>query len=199
MYSFPSSRLYPDILNPNLNVYRYPRCVSVLPETYVFLWLLGNLPSFFWNAAISVTGISNSCTKKFLPSDYIRKSAISKEGWPDGKESDCFPGQSGGRGETPEESKWGWTAQKAKKLRSVSGTSYGTIFNETVLLFSCALPRKIPRTTRKTFHKSEIFCFSLFYITELTSNSLYSLCNPVLTLMGLNRIWNWICVEIFTW
>ena len=116
MYSFPSSRLYPDILNPNLNVYRYPRCVSVLPETYVFLWLLGNLPSFFffWNAAISVTGISNSCTKKFLPSDNIRKSAISKEGWPDGKESDCFPGQSGGRGETPEESKWGWTAQKAK-------------------------------------------------------------------------------------
>ena len=79
-------------------------------------------------------------------------------------------------------------SSKSKELRSVSGTSYGTIFNKTVLLFSCALPRKIPRTTRKTFHKSEIFCVSLFYIIKLTSNSLYILCNPVLTLMGLNRI-----------
>ena len=59
-------------------------------------------------------------------------------------------------------------SSKSKELRSVSGTRYGTIFNKTVLLFSCALPRKIPRTTSKTFHKSEIFCVSLFYIIKLT-------------------------------
>ena len=56
----------------------------------------------------------------YICNKYIRHlhkkiPATSKEGWPDGKESGCFPDQSGGRGEAPEEYKWGWTAQKANR------------------------------------------------------------------------------------
>ena len=88
-------------------------CLSCLkPMSFYDFWGICPLFFFFWNAAISVISISNICTKKFLLTT-LGNPAISKEGWPDGKESDCFPGQSGGRGETPEESKWGWTAQKA--------------------------------------------------------------------------------------
>ena len=73
----------------------------------------GICPLFFWNVAISVTSISNICAKYSFLLTTLGNPATSTEGWPDGKESDWFPGQSQRRGEAPEESKWEWTAQKA--------------------------------------------------------------------------------------
>ena len=50
-------------------------------------------------------------------------------------------------------------SSKSKKLRSVSGTSYGTTFNKAMLVhFQVRFPGKQGRH----FYESDIFCVSLF-------------------------------------
>ena len=54
--------------------------------------------------------------------------------------------------------------QLKNQIAEVSpGTSYGTIFNKTVLLFSCALPSKMFQVNKEDISQiRDILCFNFF-------------------------------------